>query len=423
MLELVAEDNYLLENISFVEKSRREGNYYQQPVVLTLPTNPTWTTTGTISAPASTSPGLNPISPSNTLPAQLQGSGLVHRDQITYDQLAKMSNGTSASFVEGMTFIMGILATAASRYIELDLLYGSTPLAQCTVNSNIDTTHATIILTYATNANAMFPGLEGQYIQFYDTNNSFSQVSSGANGNFQIVSTTMPTSSSVGCVIEVYGTTTGITALGAVTSGHVLDIFWLSAQAGTTEGTSYAMLGLKGITTATSTYFNINPAVNSLWAGNTVSNGSTQFTFGKLQSAAGVAAARDAIDGMSLICSVPTFSNLVTNQSGARFYDSSYDKNKLVNGTKALEFWTAAGPVKVVPHRFMHQGEALLFDESIAKRVGALSDIATSFVGMPGELVLNIPDSPNYETRVYANQALLLEKPVHSVFINNIVNV
>lgn len=417
MKELVAEDNYLLDNIDFVEKMRQEGNFYQQPVVLSLPTNPTWVTTG-----AATPPTLNPISPSQVQPAEISGSGLVHRDQITYDMIAKASNGQNKAFVEAVTYVLGILATATSRYLELDLLYGSTPLAQCiSASSHIDTTHANVTITLNTNANAMFPGLEGQVINFYDSTTT-DLVSSGANANFTIVSTTMPASNSVGCVVEVSGTTTGIAALIA-TNPDVLDIYFLSAQGGSTEGTSYAMLGLKGIITAASTYFNINPATYSLWSGNTVDNGSTQYTFGKLQSTVAVAAARDAIDGMTMLCSVPTFSNLVTNQSGARFYDSSYSKDKLVNGSKGLEFWTAAGPIKVQPHRFMHQGEALIFDESVAKRVGPISDVSTQLPGMPTELILNVPDSPVWETRVYANQAILLEKPVHSIFVKNITNV
>lgn len=419
MKELVAEDNYFLDNIDFVEKMRQEGNFYQQPVVLTLPTNPTWVTTG-----SATPPTLNPISPSQVEPAQISGSGLVHRDQITYDMIAKASNGQNKAFVEAVTYVLGILATSTSRYLELDLLYGSTPLAQCISSaSHIDTTHANVTVTLNTWAAAMFPGLEGQQINFFDTASAFAQVSSGANGNFTIVSTTMPAQGSgVGGVIEVSGTTTGIAALIA-TNPDVLDIFFLSAQAGTTEGTSYAMLGLKGIITATSTYFNINPAQFSLWSGNTVDNGGTQYTFGKLQSTVAVAAARDAIDGLTLACSVPTFSNLVTNQAGARFYDSSYSKDKLVNGTKGLEFWTAAGPIKVYPHRFMHQGEAMLVDESTLKRVGPISDVSTQLPGMPTELILNVPDSPVWETRVYANQAILSEKPVHNIFVKNIVNV
>jgi hypothetical protein len=412
MKELVAEDNYCLDNLKFVEKMRQEGNFYQQPVVLTLPTNPTWVTTG-----AATPPSLNPISPSYVAPAQIQGSGLVHRDQITYDMIAKASNGQNKAFVEAVTYVLGILATATSRYLELDLLYGSTPLFQSTVAAAVTSSTTNVTVTAATWAAAMLPGLEGQILNIFDASNSYAQVGT----NYTIVSTTMPSTFGNGGVVLLKSSAGDATSLVAV-NGHTLDFFFLSAQAGTTEGTSYAMLGLKGIITAASTYFNINPALYSLWQGNVVSNSNTQFTFGKLQTAVGVVASRDAIDGMTALVSVPTFSNLVTSQSGARFYDSSFDKNKLVNGTKGLEFWTAAGPIKIQPHRFMHQGEAIVLDEDVATRVGPIMDVSTQLPGMPTELILNVPDSPVWETRVYANQAVLLEKPVHSLFINGIVN-
>jgi hypothetical protein len=411
MKELVAEDNYCLDNIKFVEKMRQEGNFYQQPVVVTLPTNPTWVTTG-----AATPPTLNPISPSNVQPAQISGSGLVHRDQITYDMIAKASNGQNKAFVEAVTYVLGILATATSRYLELDLLRGSTALFQTNAVANTSSTTTTVTVTNASWAAAVTPGLEGQILIGFTGG---SQI--GSPGQYTIVSTAMPGTFGNGGTIVLKSTSGDASTLQGEGT-NVISWYFLSAQAGTTEGTSYAMLGLKGIITATSTYFNINPATYSLWQGNSVSNANTQFTFGKLQSAVGVVASRDAVDGMTALLSVPTFSNLVTSQSGARFYDSSFDKNKLVNGSKGLEFWTAAGPIKIQPHRFMWQSECFIFDEDIATRVGPIADVSTQLPGMPTELILNVPDSPVWETRVYANQAILLEKPVHSLYINNITN-
>lgn len=412
--DLVPESDVLLKMDNFVSKEQREGNKYHQPVVLALPTGATWGV-GVVTL-------VNAIA-SQLGDAQVQGSAITHRDLLAYDAAAKAAKGGKQSFAEATSLIVKNLVKATSKFLELDLLYGggSSPstgnsLSQQTTNATgtPSTTSTVVTISYGTWAPAIFSGMENSQVVFY---NNGTLVSSGADSIFTITAlNVVPASSTVGGTITVTGTTTGTTALQAL-SATTLDIYWNSSYGN-------SMLGLRAIlATTTGTLFNINMTNFSLWQSNTYDVASTQLTFGKLQAAIALAVNRGLESDSMTLVSPPTFANLIDEQAGARLYDSSYDGEKGKNGFKKLQFFGPNGINTIQVHIFCHQGEAYIIPEDELIRMGPVENVTNTLPGMPGDFFVQSQTYAAYELRCYANQAIFLEAPAHGVLLKNITNV
>lgn len=405
--DLVPESDILLKMDNFVSKDQREGNKYHQPVILALPSGATWGV-GVVTL-------VNAIA-SQMGDAQIQGSAITHRDLLAYDAAAKAAKGGKQSFAEATSLIVKNLVKATSKFLELDLLFGGGGLVTTVSNTagSPSGTVTVVTINYNTWAPAIFSGMENAQVQFY---NAGSLVSSGVDSVFTITSMNIvPVSTSVGGTLTVTGTTTGTTALQAL-SATALDIFW---------NTSFGnqMTGLKTILTTTSgSLFNINMSNYALWQSNIFDVNNTQLTFGKLQAAIALGVNRGLeTDSMTLI-SPNTFANLVDEQAGARLYDSSYSGAKGENGFRKLEFFGPNGVNTIQPHIFMHQGEAMILPEDEVTRMGPVESVTNTLPGMPGDFFVQSQTYAAYELRCYANQAIFIEAPAHAVFLKNIVNV
>lgn len=409
--DLIPESAVLLKGISFVSKEQREGNKYHQPVLLSYPTGATWGV-GVVAL-------ANPIA-SQMGDAQVQGSAITHRDLLAYDAAAKAAKGGTQSFAEATGLIVKNLFKAESKFLELDLLYGggSAPttgnsLAQQVTNAagSPSSTTTVITISYATWAAAIFSGMENALIQFYNNG-----VLLGSGAGFVIQSlNVVPASTTVGGTLTVTGSTADTTLLQAQ-SATVLDIYW-NTQFGN------AMVGLRQILNNTSgSLFNINAGAFSLWGSNIFDCGNTQLTFGKIQNAVALGVNRGLEGKVKVMVSPNTFANLVDEQAGARRYDSDYSSDKAENGFKKLEFFSSNGVIEIVPHIFMHQGEAQIIPTDEVIRLGPVDGVTSTLPGMPGEFFVQSQTYAAYELRAYANEAIFLDAPAHGIFIKNITN-
>lgn len=409
LADIVPESDVLLKMDNFVSKEQREGNKYHQPVVLALPSGATW--------------GLGIVTLSNAIAsqlgdAQIQGSAITHRDLLAYDAAAKAAKGGKQSFAEATGLIVKNLIKAEAKFLEIDLIYGGgaspstgNSLGQCSSLSNTNATTEVVTIIYATWAPAIWAGMENAIIQFY---NAGTLVGSGTGFTISSVNVSVA-SSTQGGTITVTGSASDITALNAL-NGTTLDIYW---------NTSFGnqMAGLRQILTNTGSLFNINATNFNLWQSNTFDCQSTQLTFGKIQSATALGVNRGLDTKAMILVSPPTFANLIDEQAGARLYDNSYSSEKSTNGFRRLEFFSANGVIEIVPHIFVHQGEAFIIPKEEYVRCGPVENVVSTLPGMPGEFFVQSQTYAAYELRAYGNQAQFLEAPAHAVFVKNIVNV
>lgn len=413
--DLIPESAVFLKGIPFVSKEQREGNKYHQPLMVAYPSGATWG----VGAVA-----LSTAIASQMQDAQVQGSAITHRDLLAYDAAAKAANGGKQSFMEATSLIVKNLFKAESKFLELDLLYGSgsltgsntqaNSLAQQTTNAAGTPSATVTVVTISLNtwAAAIFSGMENAIVQFYNAG-----VLVGSGVGYTIVSlNVVPASATVGGTLTVSSSQADATTLQALSS-TTLDIYW-NTQFGN------SMTGLRGIlTNTTGTLFNVSATTYSLWGGNVFDCLSTQLTFGKVQTAVALGVNRGLEGKVKVAVSPNTFANLVDEQSGARLYDSSYGSDKAENGFKKLEFFSSNGIIEIVPHIFMHQGEALIVPEEETIRLGPVENVTSTLPGMPGEFFVQSQTYAAYEMRAYANEAIFVEAPAHGVQIKNITNV
>ena len=396
IVNLVPESSVLQKRIKFVENDKREGRLLHQPVLLALPTGMTFG----VGAVALN----NPIA-STMGDAQIAGAGMTLADRITYDVAAKAASGGVRAFVEATELIVDALTQSMSKFIEIELLWGSSALGtlgQTTVHTGSGTT-ASLTIDLAEWSAGIWSGMENINIDVYNAGVL-------VNTNAPIVVTAVAVSTRV---ISVSGNSTDITAINTL-NGTALQLFPYLAY-------GQEMQGYFNILSNTGTLFNINAATYALWQSNVYDVLSTALNFGKVQSAIAQATARGLMEDVTVFVNPTTYSNLITSQAGARRYDSSYKKSELENGTESLAFYGPNGKIEIVSHIFMKQGYAFALPLKRCQRTGA-TDLTFTLPGMPGEFFLQLPGFTAYELRCYTLQAAFLNSPAKAVLLKNIVN-
>lgn len=396
IVNLVPESSVLQKKVKFVENDKREGRLLHQPVLLALPTGMTFG----VGAVALN----NPIA-STMGDAQIAGAGMTLADRITYDVAAKAASGGTRAFVEATELIVDALTQSMSKFIEIELLWGSSAhgtLGESTVHTGAATT-ATVTIDLGEWSAGIWSGMENINVDMYNAG-----VLVNTNAALSVTAVNVSTR-----VITMTGNATDVTAINTA-NGTALQIFPYLAF-------GQEMQGYYNILSNTGTLFNINAATYALWQSNTYSALSTALNFGKVQSAVAQATARGLMEDVTVFVNPTTYSNLITSQAGARRYDSSYKKAELENGTESLCFYGPNGKIEIVSHIFMKQGYAFILPLKRCQRTGA-TDLTFTLPGMPGEFFLQLPGYTAYELRCYTLQAAFLNSPAKAVLITAIVN-
>lgn len=396
IVNLVPESSVFQKRIKFVENDKREGRLLHQPVLLSLPTGMTFG----VGAVALVTPVASTMGD-----AQIAGAGMTLADRITYDVAAKAASGGVRAFVEATELIVDALTQSMSKFIEIELMWGSSShgtLGESTVHTGTGTV-ATVTLDLAEWSAGIWSGMENINVDMYNAG-----VLVNTNAPLVVTSVNATTR-----VIVMSGNSTDVTAVNTA-NGTALQIFPYLAY-------GQEMQGFYNILSNTGTIFNINAATYALWQSNTYSALSTALNFGKVQSAVALATARGLMEDVTVFVNPRTYSNLITSQAGARRYDSSYKKSELENGTESLAFYGPNGKIEIVGHIFMKEGYAFILPLKRCQRTGA-TDLTFTLPGMPGEFFLQLPGYTAYELRCYTLQAAFLNSPAKAVLITLIVN-
>lgn len=405
---LVPQSDILYRNdrFKFVSKQGREGLQYNQPVILSLPTSATW--------------GLNAPTLNNPIAMQMAnavvtGSAITTRDILSYDAAARAAS-SDAAFEDTLGLVMRTLMQAHSKLCEIDLLYGNGSIASGislaqSVSVVASGANAAATITYGTWAPALFSGMQNALLDAYQGGTKIN-----TNAGLQIVSiNVVPASNTVGGVVTLSGNAADITALKAASGGVAIDFYWYNAYGNN-------VVGLSGILQNTGTLFGINAASYDLWQSNVFDCQSSQLTFSKLQQAIALAVGRGLDEPVVALVSPVTFADLLNEQAGARMFDESYKPKQLENGWEAIQFWGPSGKIEIVPHMYVHQGEAFVVPPKQVIKVGPMADISPTVPGLKGEIFLQSPTTAAYEIRLFSDFGLLNNMPAKSVYIKNIVN-
>jgi hypothetical protein len=340
--------------------------------------------------------------------AQVEGSQMLIRSQMSYEAAARASNDKKA-FVKATSLMVKNMVNSMAKRLEISNLYGRRNLGQIASGTGAMGSRTYTISTQQW-ASGIWAGSEGMRLDVVDTaTNSGSTVILNANAAVVIGSVDLSARQ-----LSVTGNAADLTAIdGAIATGAFM------IPRGSLNNDVY---GLDRIVTNTGTLYNIDASSYALWRGNVVDNSPVALSFAKILNALARAVERGLDEDVVCMLSPKTWANISTDQAALRRYDDSYKGSKLENGSVEYSFFGQNGRIDIVSSIYVKEGECFIFPPKLLKRIGAM-DISFKMPGRPQEeFFLELVSNAGYELRAYTDQTLFAEAPAKLVKIFNIVN-
>lgn len=393
LVNVIPESTKLLKAIPF-EKGKQLGRSFIFPVIVGDEQGLTFNTDGSAFA-------LNDGVSMETAEATLTGVEIMTRGTISIKSVAS-AMGDKQAFANTLALKAERMLESHARAAEMQLLYGGAGLARVTAKTNDSATQETVTVTDAEWSDMLWSGSKNMKVNFY-ANDDSTLISSGADAIFTVYAVDF-----VNKKITVTGTSTGITALdGATYSGGGLYVYRQGAK-------SKEMLGIKKILTTSGSVFGINNSVYDLWRANSETiSGALNFT--KILNSVVTAVGRGLQEDLTVYLSPKQWNVLSADAASLRRSDSSYSKNKFVNGTENLEFYGANGKLTIEPHGMVKNGDMFMLPIKRFKRIGA-SDITFERPGKKGEFFKDMEAYAGYELRTYSDFAIICETPARCIY-------
>ena len=389
ILNLVPEQSILVKAVPFKKAASLLGAQYNQPVVLRREQGFTY------AGPDSGAFNLNPAISMKTKNATVPGWQIVERSAIDYETFERSDN--AQSFRNAVDLVMENAMESFNYRLELGFLYGrsATGLGAFTTTPTSPTsTTAVITFSAAQWAVGIWAEAEGAPLDVFNT----SDVAENTVGAVSVVSVNVP-----GKSITVSGATADITAIAALTAGHVR-FFGAKGQ---------ECYGIDSIITNTGVLFGIDASVYNLWEANVVTG--VAKTLAGVVAAVAVAQGRGLNEDVDVLVDPAAWNEIMSDQAALRMYDSSFSPAKLENGAKQITFFSQNGKLTLHSHTYVKAGEFFLLPLDRVIRVGA-TDTTFNIPGtMDGKVFQQIPNQAGFEFRIYSNQSLLIETPAKCV--------
>jgi hypothetical protein len=146
------------------------------------------------------------------------------------------------------------------------------------------------------------------------------------------------------------------------------------------------MTGIHGILNNTSTLFNIDASVNSLWQATQYAPTSGPLTYQKIKKAISLAVNRGLEDDISLFVTPGAWDDLATSIEAVRRTDKS-EVVKVDVGTEEIVFHSQNGKTEIIASQFVKEGFAygLAGIKDNWLRVGA-TDVTMNYPGFGGQM-------------------------------------
>lgn len=335
--------------------------------------------------------------------AQIQPSETLLRSAISYNAADRMLS-SKQSFKNWSSMLAKNMTNSLAKRNELDFLYGQTGIGTIGTVASASGTAATLTISDATWADAIWAGMETCTLDAFD---STLATQRSANAAFVISSVDFDNKQ-----VSVTGNSTDIGNLAAN------DVFFFRGAYDATTHT--AMAGIDKIVTNTGSLFNISAATYGLWKGNSYACGSAPLTVGKIFNGVSNAIARGLEGKVCVFVSPRSYANLNSDQSALRRYGGEKTGEA---GFESLQFHSGNGVIEVVSHLYVKQGEAFGLPMDSMKRLGT-TDITFKLpdAAAGGDVFLHIPDKSGYEIRARSSQAIFCTAPSRMVKWTGITN-
>ena len=327
--------------------------------------------------------------------AQVQGSQMMLRSQLGIAAASRASGGDPKAFENATKFLVRNMLRSLAKRLEVGMFYGGVGIGEVAAATDAPNT-----ITIATSewAPGIFAGSEQMKIQIYDATGVTLRLSAQ--------------------ITEVNMETRTLTLVEAPVAAGVVAtdvIFYQGAK-------DKEAAGIHKILTNSGSLFNINASTYSLWKGNTLDlGGSAPLSFASVQDAIAKAVEKGLDSAVTTYVNPRSWSDLLTEQTALRQFDSSYSVNVSENGSQELTFYGQNGKVEIVPSIHVKEGNAYVLCMEELMRIGS-TDITFHRPDQEGNFFREVENAAAYELRAYSDQALFCSAPGKSTLITGIDN-
>lgn len=332
--------------------------------------------------------------------AELMGYQTLLRDQMSYEDAAKLQADGKRSFAKGIPYFTEGLQKSMRKRLEVQMMYGGQGIG--TISGTPVTSGSNKVITILASQFAPFiwAGNEGMEVDAY---NSSTLINTNA-------PLTVVSSDPIARTVTVSGNATD---LGNLASTHTL--YYRGAF-------GVEMTGMHGIMANTGSLFNIDASAYSLWKSTQYAPTSGALTFNKVKKAIAQAVAKGLDEDVVLMVHPSAWDDLNSDIAALRT-TSDKDIKKVDIGSEEIVYHSQNGKCEVIASAYVKEGFAygLCKPESTWKRVGA-ADVTFSMPGMGAEMFFHLPSNAGVEFRAYTHQAILCLAPAKQFMISNIVN-
>jgi hypothetical protein len=399
--DLIPQNAVLMQKLKYVPADKQNGAFYAVPCVLRSNQGVSYLgESGGVNALTS---AINAIMKE----AQVKGSELNIRGQLSYKALSQAATAGARAFKKASSWLVEDMANVAFTRLELSTLHGQQGLG--VVQEKVaggTAAQLSLVVTDESWATGIWVVLEGAEFEFWD----------GDTNRGVVAQLTKVTSSSRTLQFSrIEGNSGDLTDIEA---GD--DIYPYKAKAGANDFNE--MCGLfKQYSTTSGTLFAIpNRQDYSLLQGN-VASGIGEISSAKVVEAASLAVDKGLMTDALVLVGTKTFADLNAENMGLRMFDSSYSGAKAENGSKELSYDHINGKLSVVCHPFVKNGQALIMDPNDALFVGS-SKPTFEIPGMPDKFFRLVENYNAVELQNYADLAVFAHKPGQGVVLTGITH-
>lgn len=344
--------------------------------------------------------------------AEVSGSQILLRDQLSYEDAAKCKGGEKA-FMKGTKFFFEGLQRAMRRRLETQMWYGSSGIGEADSSANSDSTTTVVTFTAASWAPGIWVGNEGMQVQFYDSPTGSNLVSSGDDSVFTVESVNVEERK-----VTFTGTATGITALDSDLGSANQHAFYNGAKGN-------EMTGIHGILSNTGELYGISAATYSLWKSASYAlPAAGPLSFKGVKKAIGRAVSKGLDEDIDLYMNPKTWDDVLDDIVAMRRTDRE-DTGKAVIGAEEIVFHSQNGKCRLIPTMYVKEGHAMGIcgtgETGFWKRLGA-ADVTFNAPGFGDDMFIHLQTKAGVESRAYTHQTVFCDAPAKQLIITNIVN-
>lgn len=319
------------------------------------------------------------------LQAQIRGTMIVLRSQLSYEDIFKAAEAGPAAFEAATSLVVENMQRSFVKRQELSFLYGQRGLATVSGNSS-----GVLTITDASWAPGMWAGMKDCILEAF-TGLTLSDTQH--NGDLTVSSVSMSAKT-----ITVTGTNAAVVAN---------DLLFFKGARTTTAFKECA--GIDAIMENTGTLFNISAASYELWKSNTRN---VAGPFSMLAALNGVSDAQNLglDDDADLYTPTKRWNALNADQAALRRYGAY--SSKAENGSEGIVYHSVNGKTEIKAHPFVKEGDSFLIvnPKKRVMRVGA-TDITFRRPGMSENIFRELTDNAGLELRAFSDQAIMITLP------------